>query len=233
MKKYLCLVVMFLTTLSAIAQEVKELKIVQLKNGTYITGYVTNNTDGSISIITIDGDQLFYQSAEVKTIELLEKPEKQKKSKTTKSQVGISMKEKGFQFSIELAAGDGDDGWEYVGVEQIKVIPSYRFNKNFLLGAAIGLISYYGGEWQDWNNQHRYNYSGLSLEAVAQYDFVNRTRFMPYVGGNIGGSTHDLIIGADAGILFRLTHKGGPYLGFLFEYIRDVETLGIKAGWAF
>ena len=68
MKKNICLLVLCIASLCVVAQETKELKQVKLKSGISISGYVTNNTDGSISVTTVDGDQLWYSTSELESI---------------------------------------------------------------------------------------------------------------------------------------------------------------------
>lgn len=71
MRKYICLLSLCLASLAMSAQETEELKSVQLQSGISITGSVSRNPDGTVSVTTSDGDVLFYQSSEVKSIRSL------------------------------------------------------------------------------------------------------------------------------------------------------------------
>lgn len=69
MRKFLCVIfALCFVSLGLVAQDVKDLKNVKLKSGITITGYVKNDTDGSIIVTTPDGDQLWYSSAEIQSI---------------------------------------------------------------------------------------------------------------------------------------------------------------------
>ena len=143
MRKCFCLLVLCFVSICAMAQETRELKHVRLRSGLNVTGYVTNNADGSISVTTVDGDQLWYSSAEVRSIDKPAEIEAQRKAEAKRdkrSDGGSTMKEKGFQFNLEAEFAEGD-----VVKRFLKVSPCYRFSKNILAGIEIGYGYYFGG----------------------------------------------------------------------------------------
>lgn len=68
MRSIYCILFFCLVSIFVSAQETIDLKQIKLKSGVSITGYVTNNSDGSISITTTDGDQLWYMSEEIQSV---------------------------------------------------------------------------------------------------------------------------------------------------------------------
>ena len=201
MKKCICLVILFLTIISAMAQNNKELKNIKLKSGINLSGYVTNNDDGSISVTTIDGDQLWYTPSEIESIkddpsvvEARRKAEAEAKAKAQEEaelaiarekaeakaakqakKEAIQMKEKGFQLLYEIGVYKGPEGL----LESISLIPSYRFNSHFLVGLGIG--AFYN-EW--YCDDYYYWYaSGTagSISVRAIYNFKEK-RVTPYIG---------------------------------------------------
>lgn len=69
MKKLIILFCMSLLPLFIWGQNDKELKLVKLKSGIKISGYVTTEADGSINLTTPSGDRFGYHSSEVSSIE--------------------------------------------------------------------------------------------------------------------------------------------------------------------
>lgn len=220
MRKYFCLLLLCLASfITVMAQEKRELKNVQLKSGISITGYVKNTEDGSISLTTTDGDQLFYQAAEIKSVNSLDMQEKKSRHD------GVTMKEKGFQLSVDAFGGGGD--FTMIGLE---VAPSYRINRSFLVGLGIGL--YY-------SQDHPRNKDGsdVLLETFARYNILNR-RVTPFIGLNLGvrtgvRSNEDFLIGLDAGCMFRNRRGGGPFAAFFCNHNDGYYAIGYKAGWTF
>ena len=68
MKRLFVLLLLFFLSLAANAQDNNELKLVRLKSGIKVSGYVTQGADGAISVTTTDGDQFMYQASEVASI---------------------------------------------------------------------------------------------------------------------------------------------------------------------
>ena len=240
MRKYICLLVFCLVSICAMAQETRELKQVNLKSGIVLTGYVTNNTDGSISVTTVDGDQLWYSSAEVRSIDTSAEIEAQRKAEAKRDKRsdggGSTMKEKGFQFSVEAFVGGGNDG-----IFGLEIAPSWRLNEHFLAGIGIGYMNdtyrtyytsydYYHDNYYYYDDYDQYN--GLLLETFARYNILSK-RITPFMELNLGVFDYECKFGLEAGCMFRNKRGGGPFVSLFFNLLDDDEIVGFKAGWTF
>lgn len=214
MRKYVCLLVLCIASITIAAQETREMKIVQLKSGITVTGYVTNNDDGSIILTTTDGDQLFYQAAEVKSIDYLEKPDKQKKQDENST-----IKDKRFQLMIEGFGSDKSIGFF--------VTPSLCFKNKIIVGVGLGAAVY-----------ENYD-SNFLCKIIGRYLFLEKS-FTPYLGietgfGRNAGGFQGLMAGVDLGCMIRNKKGGGLQIGIIFDYLIDdsVGFGGLKLGWTF
>ena len=231
--------VLCLVSICAMAQETRELKQVKLKSGIVLTGYVTNNTDGSISVTTVDGDQLWYSSAEVRSIDTPAEIEAQRKAEAKRDKRsdggGSTMKEKGFQFGVEAFVGGGDG--DIFGLE---IAPSWRLNEHFLAGIGIGYMNetykndYYGQYYNGhYNNNYYDNYNSLLLETFARYNILSK-RITPFMELNLGVSASDgFKFGLESGCMFRNKRGGGPFVSLFYNSLDYWNIVGFKAGWTF
>ena len=209
MKNFFSLLVLCLISICAIAQETKDLKQVKLKSGIVLSGYVTNNTDGTISVTTIDGDQLWYSPNEIQSvtddptaIEARRKAEAEAKAKAeadkkraqeeaeqakAKALAEAKAAKKAEKDAIkmkekgfQLLAEVGCDNEEF---GTITLIPSYRFNHHFLLGLGVGIIDSY------WNIDDVFYRSANGLSRCflikALYMFKEKP-VTPFLGLNYG-----------------------------------------------
>ena len=241
MRKYICLLVLCLVSICAMAQETRELKQVKLKSGIVLTGYVTNNTDGSISVTTVDGDQLWYSSAEVRSIDTPAEIEAQRKAEAKRDKRsdggGSTMKEKGFQFSVEAFVGGGD-----ADIFGLEIAPSWRLNEHFIAGIGIGCMnepykSYYGYYSSPSYYTYDYiydDYYSLLLETFARYNILSK-RTTPFMELNLGVFDFDEFkFGLEAGCMFRNKRGGGPFVSLFYNYLDYTGNIvGFKAGWTF
>ena len=206
MRKYICLLVLCFASICAMAQETRELKHVRLRSGLNVTGYVTNNADGSISVTTVDGDQLWYSPAEVQSVqddpsvvearrkaEAKAKEEAEAEKRARKD--AIQIKNKGFQLMAELGYGNASDNfagnWDpcwlvyFSECIDIFLVPCYRFNEKLLAGVGVG---YKETGWHINDGQYDYVFGcGLALSAKLLYNFKSN-RFTPYVSMDAGYS---------------------------------------------
>lgn len=205
MRKFI-LIFLFLTPLTVLGQETKELKQVKLKSGISITGYVINNADGSISVTTVDGDQLWYSSNEIQSVSenhavvearriAEEKAKADAEAEKRARKDAIQMKEKGFQFIWENGlyfASNSEYMDDPIIGGRIYLIPGYRFNKKIIAGVGIG---YRTLGWdidgkEEYSNGYKivYEYGwgfGPTVVAKIAYNFKTK-RVTPYYAINMG-----------------------------------------------
>ncbi len=158
MKKLFLVIIALLLPLIVSAQS-EDLKIVKLKSGASISGYVSTAEDGSVSVTTKDGDQFWFQSSEVSSInedpsiiearrlaEAKAREEEKQRLAIEKAQAkalkkarldSIKMKEKGFQFILE--AGVGYMLSEEMFAPSLILTPGYRINKFLFIGTSFGV----------------------------------------------------------------------------------------------
>ena len=221
MRKYICLLVLCLASICAMAQETRELKQIKLKSGLIISGYVTNNTDGSISVTTADGDQLYYQSSEVQSIsedpivaesrrKVEEDAKELAKAEKRVRKDAIKMKEKGFQIFVEVGGVPGEDN-----TFMMKVAPCYRFNKHFLAGIGLGGCESKGG----------------FATTIVRYNIL-KYRVSPFFGMSVGYAAKGFIAEGETGCMFRTRRGNGLHIGL---YISNYTQGGyaLKMGWTF
>lgn len=187
MRKYICLFVLCIASITIAAQETREMMVVQLKSGISITGYVTNNTDGSISVTTADGDQLQYRSSEVISVNTPKQFEKRQKTETKRNKA-------------KKSGTVGTDGWTEIWVEYNPIKLEYETNYDSYTGFSGGISRTFSisqgspllietGVGIQYANYHENSYKEDLLSVKVPVNFLfgfelpnGNVSFYPYAG---------------------------------------------------
>ena len=251
MRKVFLLLFLCFACSFAIAQNSKELKSVKLRSGINLSGYIISNDDGSVSVTTIYGDQLWYSPSEIESItddpsvvEAKRKAEAEAKAAKKAEKEAIH---KGFQLMGEFG------GWvDDVGM--ISLTPCYRVNEHYLFGIGLG-YNYNHYHYHDGGNMDGH---GFSTFVKILYNF-SKKRITPYVDFNAGyckmnklytsrngsfDAVESYFLLSDIGFMFRIRRGKGLNLALSAYYLpfpaffkgwggEPTLTVGVRAGWTF
>lgn len=204
MRKYFCFLLLCLVSLIVVAQENKDLRQIKLKSGLTISGYVTNNPDGSISVTTSEGDQLWYSSVEVQSV--IDDPSVAEARKRVEKENNANKDAvKGFHCIFNAGIVDFNHSQHY-----IKVAPCYCLNEKFTIGIGLGFENvfddYYSGE-------------EFLIECLIRYSFLIK-QFTPFVGFNAGIFDFDYrSLGGEFGLMLKNNRERNVHCALFYNEI--------------
>ncbi len=231
----LTLLFLFSTTIVSFAQEndKESADIVYLHNGSKIVGKITHiNYDNHIDIETESGSTMRIAFKDVKKIEYSAQTELEEQPTKFKNPKEKHIPGKKIYYAISLYATPGIDGDGYIETGRgISFSMGYRFSKNMILGAGLGLDTY----------EFAIEKALIPIFAEYRYEFLNKS-FTPFInirGGYAalhpvinnnffwGGGTSKGGLNFNPSVGVRLASRAKGHFNFSLGYtIQEYEETG-------